>query len=441
MTRARPRLLAAASAIGSALVLAAGVGGAAPLPAATPLAFVDRDTVTVADLDLELYITQQMNQDRQRPLPEPAAVLRRLVQNELIVQEGYRQGLHRQDMIAAQVRETIRSRSVEVLLDSIAATAPLVAADPVRARRETVDAYVEGLKLKYGVRVDQKLLASLDYASTDPAVQKRLSESDEVIAKLPSGNLRVGALTRNLRFEQFHGLAGRSDAAQIRDEFFKKWFGEALLGHEARLLGMTKRRDVVDFAARQERDLVLEEMVNSLGRFRFSPTEAEIAAFYRENLAHLTPPARLKVQSVLLEKQAAATTFKQRLDQGADMTWLAKRTTDVRQDAAALPTTWLQPSMIGLKPGEARAGQILEPFEVPGGWVVAVVTEIEQPTPRPLADCREELLLRMKAQRTRENIAEAVARLEAATTVRIVPGAEAIVRERLARQAAKENHE
>ncbi|MBK9304939.1 MAG: hypothetical protein IPM94_13970 [bacterium] len=47
----------------------------------------------------------------------------------------------------------------------------------------------------------------------------------------------------------------------------------------------------------------------------------------------------------------------------------------------------------------------------------------------------------MKAQRTRENIADAVARLEAATTVRIVPGAEAVVRERLAQASAKESHE
>jgi hypothetical protein len=97
--------------------------------------------------------------------------------------------------------------------------------------------------------------------------------------------------------------------------------------------------------------------------------------------------------------------------------------------------------MIGLKPGEARTGQILDPYEVPGGWVVAVVTEIEQPVPRALADCREELLLRMKAQRTRENIADAIARLEAATTVRIVPGAETVVRDQLARESAKESHE
>jgi hypothetical protein len=47
----------------------------------------------------------------------------------------------------------------------------------------------------------------------------------------------------------------------------------------------------------------------------------------------------------------------------------------------------------------------------------------------------------MKAQRTRENIADAIARLEAATTVRIVPGAETVVRDQLARESAKESHE
>ncbi|MDO9693358.1 MAG: peptidylprolyl isomerase [Candidatus Latescibacteria bacterium] len=422
------------------ILLAATAAAAAPSGDA-PLVFVGRDTITVADLDMELYVTLQMNKGQQQQMPEPSAVLRRLIQNELIIQEGYRTGLHRKDMITSQVRETVRSRSIVVLLDSIAATAPLVIADQARAREGAIEAYIDGLKLKYGIKVDTALLASLDYASTDPTVQKRLNESDAVLAKLPSGALRVGALTRNLRFEHFHGLANKPDAAQIRDEFFEKWFSEALLGYESGRLGIPERRMIKRLAAQQERDLVLEEMVNSLGRFRYAPTEAEIAAFYRENIAHLTPPARLKVQSVLLEKQRDAETFKQRLDQGAEMTWLAKRTSEVRKDAAALPTTWLQPSMIGLKPGEARPGQVLDPYEVPGGWVVAVVTEIEQPVPRTLADCREDLLLRMKAQRTRENIADAFARLEAATTVRIVPGAETIVRDRLARESAKESHE
>jgi hypothetical protein len=423
-----------------AALLLAGAAAAAVPSADTPLAFVGRDTITVADLDMELYVTLQMNKSQQQ-MPEPAAVLRRLVQNELIIQEGYRTGLQRKDVIASQVRETLRTRGIIALLDSIAATAPLVIADPARAREEVIEAYIEDLKTKYGIRVDAALLASLDYASTDPAVQKQLNESDAVLAKLPSGALRVSALTHNLRFEHFHGLANKPDAPQIRDEFFKKWFSEALLGYESARLGFPGRRAVKRLAAQQERDLVLEEMVNSLGRFRFTPTEAEIAAFYRENVAHLTPPARLKVQSVLLEKKEAADTFKQRLDQGAEMSWLAKRTAEVRQDAAALPTTWLQPEMLGLKQGEARAGQILDPYEVPGGWVVAVVTEIEQPVPRPLADCREDLLLRMKAQRTRENIADAVARLEASTSVRIVPGAETVVRDRLAQQTAKESHE
>ncbi|MBK9304940.1 MAG: peptidyl-prolyl cis-trans isomerase [bacterium] len=157
-----------------------------------------------------------------------------------------------------------------------------------------------------------------------------------------------------MRFEHFHGLANKPDARRSARRLLQKWFSEALLGYESARLGIPERRMIKRLAAQQERDLLLEEMVNSLGRFRYAPTEAEIAAFYRENIAHLTPPARLKVQSVLLEKQSAAVTFKQRLDQGAEMTWLAKRTSEVRQDAAALPTTWLQPSMIGLKPGEAR---------------------------------------------------------------------------------------
>ncbi|MBK9304941.1 MAG: hypothetical protein IPM94_13980 [bacterium] len=147
-------------------LLAATAAAAAP-PVDAPLVFVGRDTITVADLDMELFVTLQMNKGQQQ-MPEPSAVLRRLIQNELIIQEGYRTGLHRKDMITAQVRETVRSRSIVALLDSIAATAPLVIADPARAREEVIEASSREPEAEVRHQGGHGAARVLDYASTDP---------------------------------------------------------------------------------------------------------------------------------------------------------------------------------------------------------------------------------------------------------------------------------
>jgi hypothetical protein len=330
------------------------------------------------------------------------------------------------------------------LLDSVAATVPQDGRDKaawVEARRVKVHDYVEDLREANHVVVDTTLLHSLDYASTDPEVQRYLRDSDDVVATLPSGDITVAGLSRQIRVTAFHGLQNRPDAAERRDKIFWNDLDERLLAVEIRRSGLADTPAIKAYAAEVERNLMLEESLDILVKFDFAPTEQEIEDFYREHLDLFTPAPRIRMESVKLEDEESAGALRAKALEGAKLGWLAKNMPGVIDGPPPFPEDFFQPRQLGLDPDQVELGMIPEPYGVPGGWVVARVVEVEPATPTPLADCREEVLKRMKAAATQQHMIDILERLEQASEIRILPGAEDAVAETTAELAAARNAE
>lgn len=406
------------------LLAATAAASAADAPDTAPLATINGDPLTLDDLDVELFLMKSQQGKGPVLLPAAGDVLQRLIQNTLLFQEGQRLGLDRDGMILNQVNENVRHRSVIALVDSVAFTVPEDTPDRRDRQFEAIDDYVASLMKTYDVQVDSTLLRSLDYGSADPEMQAYLRNSEDVLCKSPTGNMKVRSLTKTIMLQEFHGLVGKPDAAGIRDKHFDEWVTEAVLTYAAGRQGIPDSPSMRMLARYQTRDLVLQETLGVLAKIRFEPSEQELRDFYAANIEHVTPPGRVKVESIMLQNEEAARLFKSRLDQGAEMKWLANRTSEIIENMSAIPTTWLMPAMIGLAPGEARVGLILEPMEVPGGWVVAAIREMEETRPTPFEECRSELLRRMRAERTENAIVDAVKLLEHNARIEIAPGAE-----------------
>jgi len=397
------------------------------------LAIVNDDTLRVSDLRSELD-RMRARQPAGSPLsvPPPEDVLRRMVQNTLLTQEGYRLGLDREALVRGAVEENVRNSTVSALLDSVADAVPAGAPERDQARVAAVEAFVKEACRRQGARVDEPLLASLDFASADSAVQQSLRQREDVVASVGASRLTVHGLWRRIRFTFFHGLQGRDDAVEIRDRFCREWVEETALAREAAARGYRDRPAVRAAARRVERDLVREEALKTLLSFTFKPTDQEIAAWHRAHPEAFTPPPRIKVESALFADSTTAFQFRDRLRQGARFRWLAARTAEIVKDVVPFPTDWLPPSALGLEPAEARAGAVLEPYGVPGGWAVAAITEVEKPVPAPLDKSRDRVLTLMRNERARDTVTEALRRLEEAAAIRTAPDALALIRGELA---------
>lgn len=430
------------AAAGFALALAV-VGILALAPAADaaeqPLAIVDGDTISTADLREELAIMGKLKDfEGKVALPSPEAALHRMIQNRLIIQEGYRLGLDQDFAVRNQVKETLRLKMVAAMLDSIAGTTRTPAEPGSEAwradRLATVDAYVERLMRQYDVKVDSTLLRSLDYGTTDPQVKKQLQQSDEVLAVLPSGNLRVRSLSMEIRFKEFHGLSGRPDAAEARDRIFREWLVESLLTWEGQKNGLDQKPELQRMARRLEENRVSEETLKAFLGAEFRPAPKEIEDYYNAHLDAVTATPRIKLESVLISDKEAAEKFRKRLKDGAKLSWLKKVTDEVVDGPAPFPSDWYSPEQLGVAPEEAFVGSVPEPYEVPGGaFAVAVVVAVEDPRPLPLSECRETILQLMRRDQVQSQMAENFRKLEAAADIRIMPDAYQIIERNLAR--------
>lgn len=423
----------------AAMLLAPAALLAADITEVIPLVRVNEDTLTTEDLKVELAIMERALKDKGSVVPIQAeAVLRRLTQNMLIVQEGYRLDLQDDFQVRNEIRSTVNQRSMEAMLDSVALSIPKDQPDFMAKREAAVIAFADGLYSQYEVVVDSTLLQSLDYGSADPQVQKRLRESDEILATVPTGNLRVQSFSRVLAFEEFHGLVGKDDAAETRDRRFKEWLDEVLIRFEAEKRGFTSEKRMVDMAKWLERDLIREKTLAILLDVEFEPSQEEIETYYQANQSLFMDTPRIKMKSAKFGTQEQADAFRAKVLAGGDLDWLKKSDPNVFEGAAPFPYEWYDPAKLDISQEVAVVGYCPEPYGVPGGWVVAIVSEREADSVQPLDKCLGSVMNKMKVRFMREYVAELMRRLEEVSSIEVFPGAESIVERLLAEATAEQ---
>ncbi len=516
------------------------------------LAAVNGELITTLDLDRELEVfLSKMDSDNRAPVPPSESILRRMIQNKLLEQEGY--AIHADSLpnVRGQVRQLVRGRGVLVLLDSIAspaATAGTSAMDsslsqesvmfrvshillddeatarslleslsvgvpfgdladrhtvdtiqtvkqgdlgwarqgayipefekamidlsvgeisePVKTEfgwhliqltdrrvetagqseemksamlkavaqekmKATVEAYVLSLKEKYGVVVNDSLLATLDFASADPAVHGRMKNSDAVLADSPEWQLTVRGLVRRIQFKHFHGLEGKPEASGIRDKMFKEYLDETLLAQEVIRLGIDKRPDIVSSSMVLERELVREKALEMIVDFPFDPQESEIQDYYDANSSRFTPKPEIKVQSAILATEEEAVQFRWKIDEGVSLKWLAERTEGVVEVDPGYLSGWVNAGMLGIPVQDAEPGRVFGPLDLAEGWTVLVVTAVGEKEPIPLADCRTRVIRNMRSRRGHEVLTDAIGRLESASEIEIQPNANDLISSRI----------
>ncbi|MFH1278505.1 MAG: peptidylprolyl isomerase [Candidatus Eisenbacteria bacterium] len=532
------------------LLSPAGFGEARAAGAGDRLATVNGEDITVEDLNRELAAFGAVfRKGGEEALPSPDGLLRRLIQNRLLEQEGYRIGADSLPAVRNQVRELRRHKGMMALLDSVSngvaepteaeldsftnvsnimnrvshilvtekeearalresletgvsfgdlaarhsldstsakkmgdlgwaregrfvpefeeavrSLEPGGTAGPVKTqfgwhlvrlvdRREenlgtseemrgaikeaimkdrvmfAVRSFTESVREKYGMVVDDSLLASLDYGSEDPKVQEYLRTSEDTLAHSPIGFLTVKGLTKSILYVYFHGLAGKPNANEVRDKMFEEYFSEALLSYEASVLGFLSRDDILRHARALERGLLREEVLRLILGVPFEPEEKEVEEFYSAHSEAFMPKPRIKVSSVLLADLSSAAAFREMVEKGAKLKWLSERAEGVVEVGPPSFSGWIEPSLFDET--DAADMNVVGPVETEGGFVVGVVDAVERVSTPPLAECRHQVLREMRNRRNQELIKVALERLEGASETKIAPGAEEVIAERI----------
>ncbi len=412
------------------VVFSLGIGALAAGPAlasreAQPLARVGDFTITTDEVRIELAIMEKARQGRGNvQILRSDQVLRRLVENELLAQEGYRMGLADDPQIVNQIKNARRQKSMTTMLDSVAWTIPDDIPDYMEKRKALVKDFVKGLYTKYDVQVDSTLLKSLDYASGDSQVQEYLRSSDDVLATFAESKLRVRNLSRVIAFEEFHGMLDDPRAPTKRDDHFQKYLEEALLWLEAQDRGFPQHEKVRNLTEKMEKDLVKERALGILLEVEFEPTPKELQEYYESHLDEFMGPLQLKMDSVRFNDEQSALDFRKRVLAGGELDWLRRNDPKLADTTPPFPDEWFEPHKMGLEVEDARQGYCPEPYGVPGGWVVAQITEVREPAPLPLEQCKGKVREGLRRQFFQDYMKMVMERLAEGSDVEYLPGAE-----------------
>ena len=356
-------------------------------------------------------------------IPEFRQALTRMAKGDLTRPVKYQDGWHILKLADTRTESVGQSGAMkEQLKDAAMREAVMV----------RVKEFVASLRKKYGVVVDEKLRDSLDYGSTDAAVQKKLHDDHAVVATLPWKKIDVSDLTRRIRFQNFHGLEGKGDAGQIRDKVLEEWVTELLLRQEAGERGYDKTPDVLRAADALRRELMREYVGRRILDVPFDPKPADVERYYRAHTAEFTPAPRVRVDAAVLADEASGREFRKQVEDGAKLKWLAGKSPQVKDASPAALADWVDPVQLGLRSAsDAAPGKLVGPLPGEAGWLVASITQVEKVSPPPLAKCKDQVIATMKKDRVGELMSRAITQLWSAARIETADGAKDAIAARL----------
>jgi peptidyl-prolyl cis-trans isomerase D len=149
------------------------------------------------------------------------------------------------------------------------------------------------------------------------------------------------------------------------------------------------------------------------------PTDAELAAAYAADRAKYTATEKRTIAQVVVADQAGAQALAARVRAGTDILQAARAigleaSTQTAVDKAAYAAA-ASPALADAA-FAAASGAVVGPLRGPLGWTVAKVSKVEQVAGRTLAQVRDEIATTLRTRKTAEGLAETQAAIDEALT-------------------------
>jgi len=190
---------------------------------------------------------------------------------------------------------------------------------------ETARAYYQELRERY-VRIDEDLLAALDYESPEPGFEKLLKDN-RIIAEITEEKpITVGDLGDALKRKFYHGVERAIESKKInmrKKEILESMIEKKILLKEALKQNIDKTEHYIDRVREYERSLVFGAFVNKVIVPDVSLDMKELKKYYEDNREDYTLPQMVRVKSIVFAEKSKALDALDKLRQGTDFNWLS----------------------------------------------------------------------------------------------------------------------
>ena len=197
------------------------------------------------------------------------------------------------------------------------------------------------------------------------------------------------------------------ESPQGKQQFLDRLVEMELLYLAATDAGLAGNADLAREIERARRQILMRHYYKNEIEAKAVPGEAEINAFYQENIAEFSVKERIRARMILSENRSSSRKLKGRLSEGDSFAALAA------SESIDKPTAgedgdlgWFTQDgyvrSLGVKPAFTEAvfklkpGEVSEPIEVDGkGWALVLVEEREPAGQKEIADVRDDIVRRL----------------------------------------------
>jgi parvulin-like peptidyl-prolyl isomerase len=340
-------------------------------------------------------------------------------------------------MAVGSTSSIIRTRSGLVILklegirdaDDPAAKAAAEQAVLAEKRKEAVRVLDEALKKKY-VKINEKLLSSIDYESEKPGLEALLRDR-RVLAEIQGErSLTVGELTEELKFQFFHGPQKAVERKKLNAR--KGQVLDGMLHRKVfRKEALRLKLDKTDSYKGKVKEYESSALFGAVLRKAIAPDiklkEDEVKAYYDAHRGEYTMPEMMRIGSLVFSRRASAETALESLRKGADFQWVASRATEqvdpntkgVMSFAGRLILTSELPDGVRKAVAGAGDGDVRLYASPESHFYVLVIQQVRAAQPKPYDQVRAELVEKVLAAKFQKAVKEYADRLRSLSDIKV----------------------
>lgn len=298
-------------------------------------------------------------------------------------------------------------------------------------QHQAVRRYHEALAKKYA-RIDDKLLASLDFEAGGESGFNALAKDQRVLAEIQGEPpITVAQVADEIAGKYFHGIAEPIKEHRVnpyKRDAFDILLGVRLFGREARERKLDQSPEFRRKVDEYDRVLAFNIFLQRVILPGVKVTEQEVVARYEQRKGAYTTPQMYRLDGLAFKSEAAARAALEKLRGGTDLDWLranaeGRLPPEAQQVAAggALLSVHTIPASLTRALSGAKAGE-LRLYSTDDGTQHYVLRVADQVPPgvQPYLDVREPLAREVEGEKVTAALKEYAGKLRKVQKVDVV---------------------
>ncbi len=178
---------------------------------------------------------------------------------------------------------------------------------------------------KKTVKINNKLMNSLDFEAKGPGIEKMLKDKRKVATVKGEEPVTVADLSNAFSEKFFHGLERAAESKQVnakKYEMLDKLLEKRLFEKEEAKRGIKNTEKFKNRMKEYEDSVLFSLFVQRVLIPEVKTTEEDLKAYHKDHAGDYTTPEMMKVSALVFGTQEQAETALDRLKKGADFNWM-----------------------------------------------------------------------------------------------------------------------